>query len=168
MQISHGARAAPTGGFTLMEMMVVVVIIGLMAAMIVPNLANSTETMSQSAARTVMADLEYAQGEAIMTQTSVLVTFTPTTNSYSLTVPSETRALIHPITKQPYTVDFDTTSGLEGVALKAANFHNLQTVTFSPLGAPDNDGTVTVLAGTHTWVVTVAPVTGRITAAEPP
>jgi prepilin-type N-terminal cleavage/methylation domain-containing protein len=154
-------------GFTMLELMVVVVIVAILAAMIVPNLANSTETMSQSAAKTVMADLEYAQSEAVMTQVSVKVAFTNTANSYTLTVPSESRTLIHPITKMPYIVDFDTTAGLEGASL-VASFHGLQTVTFTSLGAPDNDGTVTVKAGTHIYVVTVAAVTGRITVAETP
>lgn len=46
--------------FTLIEILVVVVIIGIGAAVIVPNLGTRNDLMAQAATRVLMADLIYA------------------------------------------------------------------------------------------------------------
>ena len=106
-----------------------------------------------------MSDLEYAQNQAITTQTPVSVTFSVSGNSY--TVSNASGTLIHPISKQAYIVDFDTTGGFGNVSVSSASFGGASVVTFDALGAPDNGGTVTVVAGPQTYTVTVAPVSGR-------
>ena len=151
-------------GFTLVELIVVLIIIAIAAVMVVPYAVGTSSLQAQSAARVVMTDLEYAQNHAIVTQSPVTVTFSVAGNSY--TVSNESGTLIHPITKQAYVVDFDTSRGFDSVSLESVDFGGTAVVTFDALGAPDNNGTVTVVAGPHAYSVAVAPVSGRVTVTE--
>jgi len=154
------------GGFTLVELIVVVVILAIAAAMVVPYASGTGEMSCQAAARRLMADLEYAQNQAIVTQTTIKVTFDSSSNSY--TVANQSGPLIHPITKKDYVVDFDTEDTLKGITISAVAFGGGAEVSFSALGAPDLGGSVDLAAGSSTYRVTVAPVTGRVSVAEAP
>ncbi len=156
-------RLAP-GGFTLVELLVVVLILAILAAVVIPQAVGVGGVQAQSAARLVLADLEYAQNHAIVTQTNTTVTFDTGGNSY--TVSNESGTLVHPITKQAYTVDFDTQHGFGSVSLNAADFGGAPSVTFDALGAPNADGTVDIVGGSQRYRVSVAPVTGRVRVSE--
>ena len=160
-------------GMTLVEIMVVVVLIAIAAAMVVPQLTGTADMRAQSAARTLMADLEYAQNHAIVTQADVSVQFNAGGNNYSVSNGSGT--LEHPITKKAYVMDFDEASGLTGVSITSVSFDGGSEVTFSALGAPAcaggaplAGGQVDVSADEHTYRVSVAPVTGRVSVTKVP
>ncbi len=159
-QSRTACRERSRTGFTLVEMIVVLVILAVAATIIVPYAAGTTSFQASAAARLIMSDLEYAQNQAITTQTPVLVTFSVPGNSY--TVSNASGTLIHPISKQAYVVDFDTSDGFKNVSVSSADFGGSSVVTFDALGSPDNAGTVAVVAGSHTYTVTVAAVSGRV------
>ena len=149
--------------FTLIELIAVIVIIAVAATIVVPYATGTTSFQASSASRLIMSDLEYAQNQAITTQIPVSVTFSVSENSY--TVSNASGTLIHPISKKAYMVDFDTTGGFGKVSVSSVDFGGGSSITFDALGAPDNDGRVTVVAGQHTYTVTVSPVSGRVTVA---
>ena len=151
-------------GFTLVELIVVIVIMMIAAAMVIPQVVSTGDVKSRSAARMLMADLEYAQSQAIVTQNQVTVTFDTSGNAY--TVSNASGTLTHPITKNAYVIDLDQTNGMEGVSIDTVNFGSGQSVTFDALGAPDYDGSVTFVAGAQSYVISVAPITGRVTVSE--
>ncbi|HET6428443.1 MAG TPA: GspH/FimT family protein [Phycisphaerae bacterium] len=153
-------------GFTLVELIVVVIILAIAAAVVVPYAVGTGQMSCQAAARRLMADLEYAQNQAIVTQTQIKVTFDSSTNSY--TVANQSGPLIHPITKKDYVVDFDIEDTFKGIAIGSAVFGGAGEVNFSALGAPDQGGSVDLAAGAHTYRVTVAPVTGRVSVVKVP
>jgi len=161
-----GSTAPP--GFTLVEIIVVVVILAIIAAIVLPQATGISDVHAQSAARTVLADLEYAQNYAVVTQTSISVTFSTSGNSYKVHVYNQSDPINHPITKKAYAVDFDTASGFQNVSVAAASFGGGSVVTFDALGAPNAGGTVDIASGEHTYRITVAPVTGRATVARVP
>ena len=68
-------RRNNTPGFTLIEIMVVLVILAVAAAIVAPHVASTSDLEAVSAARMVACDLQYAQDTAITTQVPVTVTF---------------------------------------------------------------------------------------------
>lgn len=148
-------------GFTLVEILVVVVILGIAAAMVVPRIGGTGDQQVAAAARTLLCDLQYAQNEAIVSQQNVTITFDTVSGSYLLSNANGT--LQHPVTKKPYQVCYSQTRGFEKVLLAGVSFSGAQTVTFDPLGAPSSGGQVFLTADGRTWRITVASVTGRIT-----
>ena len=152
----------PTAAFTLIEILVVLVILAIAVAIVVPAFSSSG-LQAVSAARMIAADLQYAQNVAITTQGPVTVTFDPADNSYSLS--NASGALIHPMNKGAYSIDFGSQSGFEQVGIVSANFGGTSAVTFDEMGAPDSAGSVTVQAGANVYVINVAGITGRVTVA---
>ena len=142
-------------------MLVVIVILAIVAAILLPKMVGSSDMQARSAARVMMADLEYAQSVAITSQAPITVTFSIAGNSY--TVSNASGPLIHPITKKTYVIELGEVKGMESVSIASASFSGSPSMTFDALGAPDNSGTVTITAGAHTYSVNVAPVIGRIT-----
>ncbi len=162
----RGRLRGRSGGFTMVELIVVVVILAILAVVVIPYAVGTSELRVRSAARMLMSDLEYAQSEAIVTQAPVTVTFDVAGDSY--TVSNASGPLIHPITKSAYEVRLHQSRGMSGVTIASASFGVGSVVTFDALGAPDSSGTVAVAAGAETYYVSVAPVTGRVTVVRAP
>ena len=150
-------------GFTLAEIMVMVAIFAVAAAVIIPAAVSTTDFQAISAARMIAADLQYAQDQAITSQEPVTVTFDPATESYGLS--NASGSLIHPMTKSVYDIDFRSRRGFGNLDLVSADFDGNKSVTFDELGSPDNAGVITLQAGPHLYRVEIAAATGKVTVA---
>ena len=148
-------------GFTLAEIMVVVAIVGIAAAMVVPMIGDTSDIQAASAARMLMSDLEYAQGRAMVTQSPVTVAFDTDAGSYLLRDAGGT-TLTHPVTHNPFAVSL-AASGMGDTALSQVNFGGVAAVTFDALGAPNAAGFVVLLAGSSGRRIDLAAVTGKAT-----
>ena len=157
-------RSADSRAFTLVEIMVVLVILAIGAAMVIPQVVSMSDLEAVSAARMLSCDLQYAQDTAITSQLPVTVSFDPTGESYELT--NASGALIHPMTKSDYVVSFPAQRGLEELDVVSANFGGSASVTFDELGSPDNGGSVVLQAGPHRYRVSVADATGKVTVTQ--
>ena len=147
-------------GFTLVEILVVVVILAIAAAVVVPHILDTGDFQAVAAARLVACDLQYAQNVAITSQVPVTVTFDVSGNSYTLS--NASGPLIHPMSKTAYTADFDTAGGFEQFNVLSASFGGTAAVTFDELGTPSSPGTITLQAGPYMYVISVAAATGRV------
>ena len=147
-------------GLTLVEIIVVLVILAVVAAMVVPHLIDTGDMQVISAARTVASDLQYAQNEAITSQASVTVSFRATSESYDLS--NASGYLNHPMTRDEFVRDFTQTRGFERLDIVSASFGGSDTVTFDALGTPDNAGSVTLQAGRYVYEIDVAAATGKV------
>ncbi len=151
-------------GFTLAEVLVTVVVIGIAAAAVVPHVSGMSDMRSASAARMLLADMQYAQNESVVTQRPVTMTFNAADNSYTLT-DADGQTMTHPVNKSPFVTRFADTHGVNDVEVLSADFGGGQSVTFDALGSPDNSGEVTLASDGYRHRVSIAAVTGKISVA---
>jgi len=151
--------------FTLVEVLIVVAVIGIIGGIVVPQMLNAGTLGVQAASRMIVADILYAQNDAVAHQSARRVVFDPTGNGYSVTDGSGT-ALTAPWRKgavNNYTIDFDTDSRFRGVTLAAADFGGSPTLEFADDGGVVTGGTVDIAFNDRQYRVSVAPFTGRVT-----
>lgn len=159
-------------GFTLVEIIIVVVVLAIAAVLAVPMLSTASDLEVRSAAQIVAADLEYAKSMAISRQRNYSVVFDLADNSYQVEDDSSS-VIPHP--GRPglsFIVDFDDDSRTENTTITDADFDSQQTITFDYLGSPFssvgvanplNSGTVTLQAESFSFDIVIEPVTGYIT-----
>jgi len=154
------------GGFSLLEIIIVAVILCIAGVMIIPMMSSASSTQIRSASNMVAADLEYAKSMAITRGQDFTVVFNTATESYQ--IQDQTGAIIpHPVKKGfDYEINFSSDSRLSKVDIDNVNFNSASTVTFDYLGTPDNGGDVTLEADGVIVTITVEPVTGFVTISE--
>jgi MSHA pilin protein MshC len=130
---------ADSRGFTLVELIMVVVLIGILAVSIVPKFVDTSAISLLGGAAMVVADIRYTQELAMGTHTPKTITFA--TNDTFYTVNSQTMNL-------PSRVSISSGA----------------TFTFNSLGEPTAGGgsSVTLNAGAETKTITVDNYTGRV------
>jgi prepilin-type N-terminal cleavage/methylation domain-containing protein len=158
------ARLAHRRAYTLIEILVVVSIMGIAAAIVVPSMLHAGSLTIQAAARIVVTDLVEAQNEAVATKATRKVVFDSVNNSYRVTDPNGV-TLKQPSSGGSFSVDFDQDKRFAGVRLEKADFSGATTVSFDELGTPSNGGYVELSADGHRYRVTVKAFTGRVTVA---
>ena len=156
-------------GFTVVELLIVVVIIAIAAMTAIPMLTSADSFQIRSAANMVAADLEYAKTIAISRGQRFSVVFDKTAESYR--IEDESGAVIaHPVKKGfDYIIDFQNDSRLSKVDIEDVDFDTTSEVKFDYLGSPYdgddnplNSGVISLRAGQMTVTVNIEPVTGFI------
>jgi prepilin-type N-terminal cleavage/methylation domain-containing protein len=158
-----GAR--PAGGFTLLEILSVVVILAVAAAIVVPKFGNTGDIQGTAAARQLCGDLMYAQSVAINTQTPVRVSFNRTTSQYTLTavpVTGSSYVLTNPSSGQLYPAGFTGAAGRLGIVTVNDTTFTSDLFTFDALGSPSAAGDIHLLSQGLTVTVSVALTTGKL------
>ncbi len=166
-------------GFTLVEILVVVIILGIAGAIIVPSIGSRNDLKAAAAARVIMADLIYTQNLAITSQGNRYVKFDVVNQQYSVT-DSAGGIITHPVNQTPYTQKFGGSSqnslpdmklvsttfvGVSGLAQTTIGFDELGTpLTCNPLGVTEtlSSGSILIQAGTYKLKVDIEPYTGQI------
>lgn len=161
-------------GFTLVELLIVVVIISIAAALAIPMFSNGADMQVRSAANQIAADLDYAKGLAVTHQSNYTVVFDASAETYQ--IQDDTGTVVdHPVRAgSQFVVDYSTESRLGQVNIFSADFDSVasEAVTFDYLGAPYsgtdtttalNNGRITLRAGSFELYVDVEPVTGYVT-----
>lgn len=150
--------------FTLVEVLVVVIIIGIAAAVVVPAMLRPGSLHVQAAARIVIADLLYAQNDAIAKQRPRRVVFDLANNRYRLTDGGGTTLSVNwkGSTTGNYVVNFTSDSRFQGVNLADADFNGEPWIEFNELGAPNTGGSVDLLTFGLKYRVHVTDMTGKV------
>ena len=165
-------------GFTLVEILVVVVIVGALSAVIVPQITSREDQRAASAARVVMSDLLYVQNRAIAQQKVHYVQFDVANKTYKVLDAFSTPNVIkNPVDGSTYQVKFGTasTNGLQQMELQSASFDGQTVLAFDVMGIPQSvnaftgammpltSGSVVVKSGSYTMTVSVSPYSGELT-----
>ncbi|XAM01086.1 prepilin-type N-terminal cleavage/methylation domain-containing protein [Phycisphaeraceae bacterium D3-23] len=161
----------PTAAYTLVEVIITVTIMGLAAAVVVPNMLHGGTLGVQAGARMIVADTLYAQNEAMAQNDARRVLFDPAGNSYTVQhYDSDAGAWVadqNPVlggnATTNYIIDFDTDNRFQGVEIVSADFGGETWVEFDDLGNPSSGGTVRIQFGQHRYDIKIAPFSGRLT-----
>jgi len=130
---------ADSRGFTLVELIMVIVLISIIAVSVIPKFLDTSAFSLEGAASMAAADIRYTQELAMGTNNPKTIVFT-TTNTH-------------------YTVDSRNVNLPSRVTISSG-----ATFTFNSLGEPTAGGgsSVTLSAGTQTKTITVESYTGRV------
>ncbi len=164
--------------FTLVELIIVIVILGIMAAVVAPSVTQSAQSRQRSAAQMLVRDLRYSQARAVATGRRAWVTVNPSTETviYSEDVSGMPAAVIDQATGAQMTTVLGSTSTVDGMAGTAIGTLNgstmAATIGFDWQGRPLDslgaflaaDQTITITAsGLSNITVTIVAETGVVT-----
>ncbi len=158
-----------SGGFTLVELLIVIAIIAIAAFTAIPMMSSAASVQIRSAANMLTADLEYAKSMSISRAQNYSVVFDKNTESYWIEDQDDNK-LLHPVKKGFfYEINFQNDGRLNKVDIVSADFDGTSEVKFDYLGSPYNgsggplnSGVIRLQAGGTTTTVTVEPVTGFV------
>ena len=175
MVFTNRQKQITAKGFTMVELIVVVVILAIAAVIAVPMVSSAGDMQIKAAANLIYSDLDYARNMAISRQRNHAVVFNIAAESYEIQVenPLGTWTVIDHRHKagSPYSISFANDSRLNRVDIASVLFNAESSVTFDYLGCPHagvgtgnhlNSGAVTLDAQGFTMTVNVEPVTGYI------
>jgi prepilin-type N-terminal cleavage/methylation domain-containing protein len=161
-----------TGGFTLIELTLVLTILGILAWIAYPRFAPVYEVRVDAAARRVAADLRFAQGRSIGTRKVHGLLFEPAAGRYTVFAPGPSSPIPDPADRsRPLQVDFARSAEYRGVTIASATFGATNGIKFDFFGVPlDTAGTELSTAGRVVLVcqgyadtVEISPGTGAVT-----
>ena len=181
------ARLRARRGFTLVEILTVVLILGIASAIIAPQIGSRGDLKVRAAARVLVSDLIYAQNVAIAQQKWMFIKFDAANESYQVMDAAGPAGVDHiilnPVLKEPFIVKMGPACGsrLSDVRIQSAVMNGVDlayrpsfTIAFDELGTPfvysysevnTNemlDGEVVFESGPHTIKVTIERYTGEI------
>ncbi len=164
----RGSGRGALRAFTLLELIVVIAILGVASMLLIPSMDSVGSMRVQTAIRTIVSDITFAQADAIAFQQRRQVVFEPASSSYRLV------QVVGPRTNPAFTTMYSAThpSGQYVVQLSAGDFHGARitraafngndsnhTLTFDELGTPVLDAT-SDQPGTGGVIVIEAPGAG--------
>ena len=162
-------------GFTLIEILMVVVILGIAATAAVTMIGNSSDLQVRAAGQELVATLSYAQSCAIAKNKIYQVAFDPDQESFIVqtVAGTVTTTVADPVRKTPFQMIFPQSKRFSKVRLDSADFGGARNIWFDRLGAPFsgpvpnntpmlNKGSIVLAAGESRMTIEVEPVTGKI------
>lgn len=175
VQSMGGRRISGSRGFTLIEILLVVTILGIAAAMLIPSMGHTADFATESVVRRIVADLSFAQSDSMARQAKRRFHFDEDGLGYRILgepFDPETDAIFDPISKGgagKYIVRFGPDSEFAGITISEPSFDGQMFITYDELGGPisaDNTpsqgGSVTVEGNGEKYRIDVAAFTGRV------
>lgn len=165
-------------GYTLIEMLVLIVILGIAGAMVIPSMGQVGVLRIQAAVRSVIADITFAQMDALAYQEPRAVVFDEEANSYALVqvidgvVDADANTLYD--SKGPgqrYIVDLNE-ERFGGSVFQNISLNGGSTIIFDELGGPvsaagsselSDGGSIEIAGPFSTFRINIAAFTGRVT-----
>lgn len=165
-------------GYTLIEVLVIIVILGISAAVVVPHMGSTQVLQVQSAVRSVVSDITFAQSDALAYQDRRAIIFDMANNRYMLldvngpTLDPEVDILFDGTkADQRYEVNLNDPR-FGGAAITSVDFDGDEVLIFDELGGPVQSptgdtpgmgGVVEITGSGQTFEIRVEAYTGRVT-----
>jgi prepilin-type N-terminal cleavage/methylation domain-containing protein len=192
MPVIRARRRPRRGGYTLIELIIVIAILGIAGAVLVPHLVGRDILAAQAAVRLVIADLSFAQSDALAHQGYRRVQFyddgrgycildvDETTYDDSFTDPDDPPGeyVQDPLARGAddgrYIVDFTENEDFEGISIESVSLDGGNAhLVYDPLGGtvtnglvPGTGGTIVLASPNVRYEITIAPFTGKLTVRE--
>ncbi len=168
----NGFRHRADRAFTFVELMIVIVIVGILTALSIPDGDARAEIQGRRAAETLEGDVAYARSLSIARPDDpVVIRFDVANNKYWLARRSTpTTPISHPTRNTSYVVQFGSNGnpGLTEVSLVAVDLDGDEILEFDALGGIDQDTAAIIQLATSTsqYEVTVEPVAAKSTSSD--
>lgn len=151
---------APASGFTMVELVVVIVILGILAVVAIPRLIGVEAFNTKGFSDRVAAGLRYAQKQAVAKRRNVCVGVSAATVTFNYASAAGAGAacdtpLAGPGGQSPFVV------AVEPRGLGTVTLSPVTTFSFSALGRPSAGQSITV-TGDGIVIITVEPETGHV------
>lgn len=169
----HMRPMCHVAGFTLIELMLVVIIVGIFAALAVPYAGSASQSQLPAAMRILEADLAFVQAQAIAHQDDPCVIIFDIPNKQYTIAPksSPTTPLTNPGDNQPYVVKYGKgrVASLPRISIKSTNVGDDKQLSFGSLGQLDQTtaASITLADGASEMTITLDPITGQATITRP-
>jgi prepilin-type N-terminal cleavage/methylation domain-containing protein len=175
MAMAMCSRAAARRAYTLVELLIVVTVLGIASALVIPQMGSTDVLRIQAAVRTIVADINFAQSDALARQQGRALVFDIPANKYALLeVPG---TALNPATDTMYEVDFNNRVKFHGARIESAVFDGDEVLLFDEMGGPittpggstpSAGGQIVVTGSGSTFEITVEAYTGRVTVQRVP
>lgn len=168
--MTRARRRATLIAFTLVELLIVLAVLVIAAAVVIPSIGSAGDSQAVSAARILGSDLDVARSLALTTQQPHSLVFNTDRQSYKVVANytggayATAVAVAHPVVAgERLEVELAGQQGMSSVTVVGASFGGQPYVTFNSQGEPSAAGTVTIRAGQTEMQVAVTVLTGMVT-----
>lgn len=163
-------------GVTLIEILIVVALMGIAASILIPNMRNAVSFETESAVRRIVADLSFAQSDAMARQSARRVVFEEDGSGYRLLADPfdpDNDVLFDPISdggSGRYVVNFIADRRFGDITIESASFDGgNRYITYDAIGGPVNGenassigGSLVVSGNGDRFRILVSGFTGRV------
>lgn len=156
----------PTRGFTFIEVIIIMMIIGIFAAIAVPYASTASQSQLPAAMRILEADIAFAQAYNIAHQDSpCVIVFDQTTDGYRITkLATPDTPITHPGDKQPYVITYGQhrAQSLPSIRISSHTAGDDNQLGFGSMGQLDQTtaAAITLTDGHASMTITLDPITG--------
>lgn len=145
----------PAHGYSLIELILIISIIGILVSMAIPRVGNIMEGVNEKAVSDrLIQDFNLVRSMAVSQHDTTWLIVDQAQNQYGLWIgPSGSRVLIpDPNTGESIVLDLD--SAYSGVQITSASFGGSSEVSFNWWGTPSSGGTIVLNGGSRTITLT--------------